>query len=283
MKVIGNIIKVIVMTILTICMIAVGIITTVSSTILNQSYITQKLEETNFYAEIYESVKSNFENYIYQSGLEEEVLNDICTEEKVKADIQIIVNNIFQGTEEKIDTTEIADKLHANIDALGIKNSRNEQAIEQFVAQICKEYTNTVLHTDFEDNIHEMYQKINNILSKIYDIATITLVIGIIILGLLNFKKPSKDVQGTGIVLLATAIFDFAVCNIIRAKVNIQGIKIFNDAFSNVIVKIIQETIDTIMSFGAGSLVIGLLLIAIYAAIMAKNNTKEEVEKTTDK
>ena len=285
MKVIVNIIKFIVITILTICVISIGIITTVSSIILNQDYITQKLEETNFYAEIYESVKSNFENYIYQSGLDEEVLNDICTEEKVKNDINIILNNIFQGTDEKIDTTEIADNLHANIDALGIKNSRNEEAIEQFVTQICNEYTNTVLHTDYEDNIHDMYVKANTILSKIYDIVTITLVLGIIVLALLNFKKPSKNIQGIGIVLFATAIFNFIACSIVTSKINIQGIKIFNDAFSNVIVKIIQETIDKIMAFGAGVIVIAIILIAIYAAIMAKNNSKEKIieEKTTDK
>ena len=285
MKVLLNIIKFIVITILTICVITIGLITTVSSILLNQSYITQKLEETKFYTKTYELVKSNFENYIYQSGLDEEVLNDICTEEKVKNDINIILNNIFQGTNEKIDTTEISDNLHANIDKLGIKNSKNEQAIEQFVEKICNEYTNTVLHTEYEDNIHNMYFKVNNILSKVYDISTIVLVLGIIVLALLNFKKPSKNIQGIGIMLSATAIFNFIVCNVITSKVNIQGIKIFNDAFSNVIVNVLQETIHQIMAFGLGTLVFGLILIAIYSAIMAKNSTKEKVveEKTTDK
>ena len=95
MKVITNIIKFIIITILTICMISIGIITIVSSTILDQSYITQKLEETNFYSETYELVKSNFENYIYQSGLDENVLTDICPKEKVKQDLNIILSNIY--------------------------------------------------------------------------------------------------------------------------------------------------------------------------------------------
>lgn len=285
MKVILNIIKFIVITILTICVISIGIITTVSSTLLNQSYITQELEETKFYTEIYELVKSNFENYIYQSGLDEEVLNDICTEEKVKNDLNIILNNIFQGTNEKIDTTEISNKLHANIDELGIKNSKNEKAIEQFVTQICNEYTNTVLHTEYEDNIHNMYIKVNTILSRVYDISTIMLVLGIIVLAILNFKKPSKNIQGIGIMLFATAIFNFIICSIITSKVNIQGIKVFNDAFSNVIVNVLQETIHQIMSFGAGTFAVGIIFIAIYSAIMAKNNSKENIieEKTTDK
>ena len=70
MKAIFNIIKFILITILVICLISIGVITIVSSTILNKEYITNKLEETNFYEETYELVKSNFENYIYQSGLD---------------------------------------------------------------------------------------------------------------------------------------------------------------------------------------------------------------------
>lgn len=284
MKVILSIIKFIVITILTICIILLGIITTVSSTILNQSYITQKLEETNFYAKTYELVKSNFENYIYQSGLEEEVLNDICTQEKVKTDINIILNNIYQGTNETIDTTEISNNLHSNIDKLGIKNSKNEKAIEEFVEHICNEYTNTLIHTKYEDNINKAYATSTNILSKIYDIASLILVVGIIVLAILNFKKPSKNIQGIGIALLGAGIFNLIVCNIITSKVYIQGIKIFNDTFSNVIVKILQEIIKQITSFGLGSITVAIILIIIYSAIIAKNESKEKFEeKTTDK
>ena len=46
-------------------------------TMLNKTYILQKLDETNFYSETYKIVESNFENYISQSGLDEEVLENI--------------------------------------------------------------------------------------------------------------------------------------------------------------------------------------------------------------
>ena len=107
MKIIAKIIKFILITILVICIIAIGMSKIVSSTILDKTYTMQKLEETNFYSETYELVKSNFENYIYQSGLEETVLEDICTEEKVKNDIEQIISNIYDGTDIKIDTKKI--------------------------------------------------------------------------------------------------------------------------------------------------------------------------------
>ena len=284
MKVITNIIKFIVLTILTVCIVSVGIITIVSSTILDQSYIMQKLEETNFYSDTYELVKSNFENYIYQSGLDEEVLNDICTKEKVKQDLNLILTNIYQGTDKKIDTAEIADKLNANIDKLDIKNSKNSKAIEQFVTHICDEYTNTLIHTKYENDINEMYSKVTKLLDKLYNAIVIVMVVDIIILIIINIKKSRKIIQDLGIALLSTSVFNIIINNIVNSKVNIQGIKIFNDTFSNSIISIIQEVLEKILSFGIGALVISLILIAIYAGITAKTELQDKKEeKTTDK
>lgn len=284
MKVITNIIKFIVLTILTVCIVSVGIITIVSSTILDQSYIMQKLEETNFYSDTYELVKSNFENYIYQSGLDEEVLNDICTKEKVKQDLNLILTNIYQGTDKKIDTAEIANKLNANIDKLDIKNSKNSKAIEQFVTHICDEYTNTLIHTKYENDINEMYSKVTKLLDKLYNAIVIVIVVDIIILIIINIKKSRKIIQDLGIALLSTSVFNIIINNIVNSKVNIQGIKIFNDTFSNSIISIIQEVLEKILSFGIGALVISLILIAIYAGITAKTELQDKKEeKTTDK
>ncbi len=284
MKVITNIIKFIVLTILTVCIVSVGIITIVSSTILDQNYIMQKLEETNFYSDTYELVKSNFENYIYQSGLDEEVLNDICTKEKVKQDLNLILTNIYQGTDKKIDTAEIADKLNANIDKLDIRNSKNSKAIEQFVTHICDEYTNTLIHTKYENDINEMYSKVTKLLDKLYNAIVIVMVVDIIILIIINIKKSRKIIQDLGIALLSTSVFNIIINNIVNSKVNIQGIKIFNDTFSNSIISIIQEVLEKILSFGIGALVISLILIAIYAGITAKTELQDKKEeKTTDK
>ena len=87
MKILTNLLKFISILILTICLISVGIITIIFSTIFDKNYVEEKLEETNFYEETYKLVESNFENYIYQSGLDEEVLENICTKENVQKKI----------------------------------------------------------------------------------------------------------------------------------------------------------------------------------------------------
>lgn len=277
MKVLKNLLKFIFITILTICMISIGIITIAFSTILDKNYVIQKLEETNFYTETYELVESNFENYIYQSGLDEEVLKNICTEEKVKQDVNIMLSNIYEGTNKEIDTTEIANNLNENIDKSGIKNKQNESAIQQFVKHICDEYTNTLVHTKYENQINNMYKKATEALNQIYQIILIVLVVDIIAIIAINNKKISKDIQHFGIALFATSAFELSVWQIIISKIDIQGIKIFNDVFSNSIVTIIQEILNQMASLALGTLVISIIFIAIYVAISVnKKSTKKD-------
>lgn len=275
MKVLKNLLKFIFITILTICMISLGIITIAFSTILDKNYVMQKLEETNFYADTYKLVESNFENYIYQSGLDEEALKNICTEEKVKQDINIMLSNIYDGTNQKIDTTEIANNLNSNIDQLGIKNKQNGSAIQQFVTHICDEYTDTLVHTKYETQINDIYKKAIEALDQIYEIILIVLAVDIIAIIAINNKKISKDIQHLGIALFATSAFELSVWQIITSKIDIQGIKIFNDVFSKSIVTIIQEIMNQIASLALGTLVISVIFIAIYAIIVANKQVKE--------
>ena len=94
MKVLVNLLKFIFVMILTVAIIGLGLFSIAFSTVLNKDYVVQKLEETDFYSGTYKLVESNFENYIYQSGLDEEVLKEICSQDKVKKDINIMLNNI---------------------------------------------------------------------------------------------------------------------------------------------------------------------------------------------
>lgn len=279
MKVILNIIKVILIIILVVCLIFIGIKNIVSSTILNQDYILNKLEETNFYVETYELVESNFENYIYQSGLDEVVLENICTEEKVEKDIKTIISNIYEGKSEKIDTTEIADKLNANIDAQNVKNSSNEKAIQQFVKQICDEYTDTILHTQYEDKINDIYQKATNYINKTNTIVIAVVIIDFVLLIILNIKNISKLIQNIGIALLTTSLFEIIAINIINSKVDIAGIKIFNDSFSKTIVTILQDIVGKIISLEIATLIVAIVIIVIYAIIVFCKSPEVKEEK----
>lgn len=280
MKIISNIVRFILISILMICITAISVITIVSSTILDKNYIISKLEETNFYEEVYKLVESNFENYIYQSGLEETALNDICSKEKVEQDINIMLSNIYEGTNKKIDTTPIEDNLNKNIDKLNVRNRRNSEAIDQFIKHICDEYENTLIHTEYENKIHNTYNKVVAILSKVRTATIIAICIDVVLILIISIKQISKFVQAIGISVLSSSIFGIVACNIVTSKVDIQGIKIFNDAFSKTLVTIIQELISKVQTLSIITLIIAIMLIIIYSIMTAiANNKNDKVTK----
>lgn len=275
MRIIKKIIKIIFSAILTISILLYILINLLSSTILKESYILSKLDQANFYQKVYEEVNSNFEKYIYQSGLDEDVLKDICSQDKVKSDINIMLANIYEGTNKKIDTTEISQNLNANIDKLNIKNTQNSSAINEFVNHICQEYTDTLVHSKYESEINRIYKKGTNILNEIYKISLVVLAIDGIVILIINKKKISKDFQHWGIALMATSAFEIISCQIISSKVNIKGIKIFNDIFSNSLVTIIQDVLNKINSLALGTCMIAIILLGIYVSIKVNKKTKE--------
>lgn len=280
MKILINILKFIIMLILVVCILFFGIKNIVLSTIMDKDYVLNKLEETNFYSGTYELVESGFENYIAQSGLEEEVLNNICTEEKIKNDIGIIINNIYNGTNEEIDTTEIANNLNANIDKLDVRTSQNKSALDKFVQQICTEYKNTILNTKYENTIHEILNKTTNLLEKLQTIVTIVTIISVICLILLNIKNISKLVGNIGTVLLSSSVTILVVINLINANINISAIKLFNNVFSSSIVTILQDILSKVNKFGIIILITSIVVILINAIInFVKTNQKEEIKE----
>ena len=268
MKIVIKFLKFIVMVILTLCLLFIFVRNTIISTILSQKYILKQLEKTEFYSEVYKIAEANFENYIDQSGLEENVLNNICTQEKVRKDINIIISNIYEGTNEEIDTTEIASKLNSNIDNLNVRTAKNSNAIDEFVNHICESYKEAIINTKYESQINGLYKKTTNILEKINKMLITVTIISIILLMIMNIKNISKILADFAIILLSTSFLQFIGINILKSKVDILNIKVFNDAFSKTIVMIVQDIFSKINTVGIIMFGISILFIIIYEIIV---------------
>lgn len=277
MKILVKLMKFIVLTIITICIITLGTMQISKMTVLDKNYVVKKLEDSNFYDDIYELVKSNFENYIYQSGLDESILDDICTKEKVKNDVDLILSNIYDGTSQKIETDEIKDNLNNNIEKLNIKNKQNEKSIDQFIEKICSEYEDTLNHTKYEDSINKILVKLTTtVIRKIANIICLTLIVSAILIIIINNKNFSKNLQDIGIALFSASTFEILVNIYINAKVNIQGIKVFNDVFSKSLVLIIQDIFNKFNFCGIILLIISIVIIIIYSIIISYIQKKEK-------
>ena len=215
MKIIINIFKFIAMALIVLCLTFLGIKNIAFSTILDKEYIIKKLEETNFYSETYKLVESSFENYIDQSGLEEVVLKNICTEDKVKRDINIILSNIYDGKQEEIDITEISNKLNSNIDAQNVRTTKNSEAIDEFVKHICQAYKDTIISTKYDKTINNKYEQIVKIMGQVEKIVITVLIINAILLILLNIKNIIQILLNIQTIALATTVIQFIIPGII--------------------------------------------------------------------
>lgn len=85
------------------------------NTILSKEYMMSKLEENCYYEKIETDLKNEFESYKYQSGLPEEVFDDIYSHDMVKSDIDSIIDNIYDGTEVNNNSDMVSQKITQNI------------------------------------------------------------------------------------------------------------------------------------------------------------------------
>lgn len=281
MRIIKKIIKIIFSAILTISILLYILINLLSSTILKESYILSKLDQANFYQKVYEEVNSNFEKYIYQSGFDENVLNNVITEEKVKDDFKIIIDNIYNGTNQDINTETIKTNLTNNINSqLGANISKTQQnSIDSFVDTILNEYTQTILHTQYENKINKAYTQINKYINLANKALLIIMAVLIILLILLNLKRLYRGVSYIGISMLSSGILLCIADIFIKMKVDIKNIVILNDTISKIIINVITELLSNILKDGIILLVSGIVLIIIANLRRAYKKYKYEQSK----
>ena len=278
-----KIIQYIVATILALAILGLIIINILSSSILSKEYILGKLQNQNYYEKIYQETESNFENYIHQSGLDEDVLKDIVTKEKIEKDTRIILNNIYNGMDEKIDTKEIKKKLTENINnSLNGKISGSEQkAINTFVDTICKEYETTISHTNYEKKINEALNKIN----KYIDLAkkAMMVIIGVtgVILVLLSIKRIYRITSKIGVAFVIDGLILILGEKYVSSNIKVDTIMLLNNGISDVLQSILNEILGNILKTGSILLALGIVLIIVYAVIKSIRKRKREKDQYT--
>ena len=264
--VVKNIVNYVLSTLIAICIIIFLIIQLASSSILSKKYILSKLDEIDYYGKIQKDVQSNFENYIHQSGLDETVLENIVSKEKVKKDTQLMISSIYDGMEETIDMQEIKDKLNKNIEEfLGNKQTTNEQkeAINTLVEKICSEYTSTLSHYKFENKINEVYTKVKKYIEIVKKASLVIIAVIAILLLLLNMKKLYKAFSVFGTSLTIAGFFMIIVNLFINSKIKIETILLLNEAISNIIKNILTQVLSNTKIYAYSLIAVGILLTVI--------------------
>lgn len=278
-----RILQYIVATILALAILALIIINILTSSILSKEYVLGKLQEQNYYEKTYNEVESNFENYINQSGLDEEVLKDIVTKEKIQKDTKIIINNIYNCMDEKIDTEEIKDNLNKNINnSLNRKTTATEKkAIDTFVETICSEYETTISHTNYEKKINSALNQINKYIDLANKALLVVIGVSVLLLILLTIRRIYRILARIGTAFVIDGILLILAKIYISSKINISTIILLNSGISDVLQSILNEILGKILYAGSILLSLGIILTIIYGIIKGVRKAKREKEQYT--
>ena len=239
----------------------------------NKNNVLKKFEQINFYNSIYEEVRDGFENYIYQSGLDINIIDKICTKEKVKNDILIVINSMYGEENSTIETTEIRNNLDNSINeyvvSQGRKLSKQEQDnIEKFEDLIEESYKEEIgLYQKGSDKMARSMPRILNIIKKGQIISIGITALVLIILVVINSKKVSIAGSYVGSSLLSSGVIMVAIKNIVTSKIDIDNLVIFTKSLSNAVISIIFSILQMIQSFGIAYIIFGFVIIIFMSYI----------------
>ena len=279
MKVLNYILTFILTLIITVLICLIFVANLLNSTILSKNYILSKFDETDYYNKIYEYVESNFEKYLNQSGLDEEVLKNLITVEVIKTDTEKILGNIYDNAQETVNIDTIEQNLRNNIDKYLSDNNLDAKSedIDAFVQTIGTEYLNSISHNKYEQKIYDGYSKILEFANKVKKLSIIAIIISIILLAIVNLRKIYNFFAKIGVSMFASGLFLLFVKFYINAKIDVRNLLILNDAISYTLRNIASELLGKFTKNGVIFTIIGLVVILISSYI--NSILKKDVEE----
>lgn len=249
--------------VLSICLIVLIIL---SNTILKKQYVLDLLEKSKYYENTYNNIKNDFENYIIQSGIDESRLEDLCSIEQVKNDVNDMVSTIYDGQDIKLDTQIISNKINNIIYEILQENNRipskeEKEAIEIFEKNMSRAYEKNIV---FDKNnvleIQNIIKKIEIFVERAVKILLASCLIVVVLIILIN-RKLIEIIKIIGTSVIATGIVSILIKLLIQNR--IKNILILNKAFSNSLIMLMNNIINTILITGIIAVIIGCILVIL--------------------
>lgn len=257
-----------ILSILIFCLVSLILLKT---TLYNPSYVKKQFINNNYYTNLSKSINEEMSNYIIQSGLTEDVIKNIYTEEILKETIENIIESTYKGKKVIIDTKKIENNLKANINNYLEKNNievKDQESLDKFIEQILNVYKDEV-------SLSNSIKYAEKIISKTKHLVTFgsILCIILIILTIIIIKKITKEKILTIPLFTTSLLFLFSILYI-NNSIIIDNIYIWDDNVSNLLHSIIYNIINKIKLYGIILFIIGCLDIIINKKIIKKLKRK---------
>lgn len=241
--------------------------------IFNPNYYIDKFEENKFYDNVLQEVNSGFENFIYQSGLPENTIVNLATDDMIKSDINSLVLHITQKEELVLSSNKIREELDVRISNFLEKENRtltkNEREnITKFEDLIVSSYEESILPIrDFIDELKDMYDKVFNLYNKVKLIPIIGSVVLLFVMFILNKNSKFDLVNFSGISLLTVGILLKLFGNVVLKNIDIDNVIVFTNSLTSAFQYIFKDIIFGMDLLGNWVSVIGICFILFYSII----------------
>ena len=242
-------------------------ITIILFTIFNQNFMAQQLNETNYYEKLYTNIKLEMSYYVTQSGLSDDILNNIFDKELLRRTTEKMLDNFYNNKDNAINKTSIEENLMNNINE-ELKDYKlteeDKTSINKFITQMSSIYETEISYSNILNKYHNTFNRIYHILVAL-DILCIALFI-------INYFITRYTLKERNIIisLLTTATLITIIHLYLSNTLDLGHLEFYNDIISN----LINYTYQSIMSiFNIVSTI--YLVISLSLILYATKYTKE--------
>ena len=242
-------------------------ITIILFTIFNQNFMAQQLNETNYYEKLYTNIKLEMSYYVTQSGLSDDILNNIFDKELLRRTTEKMLDNFYNNKDNTINKTSVEENLMNNINE-ELKDYKlteeDKTSINKFITQMSSTYETEISYSNILNKYHNSFNRIYRILVAL-DILCIALFI-------INYFITRYTLKERNIIisLLTTTILITIIHLYLSNTLDLGHLEFYNDIISN----LINYTYQSIMSiFNIVSTI--YLVISLSLILYATKYTKE--------
>lgn len=249
-------------------------ITIILFTIFNQNFMAQQLNETNYYEKLYTNIKLEMSYYVTQSGLSDDILNNIFDKELLRRTTEKMLDNFYNNKDNTINKTSIEENLMNNINE-ELKDYKlteeDKTSINKFITQMSSIYETEISYSNILNKYHNSFNRIYHILVAL-DILCITLFI-------INYFITRYTLKERNIIisLLTTTVLITIIHLYLSNTLDLGHLEFYNDIISN----LINYTYQSIMSIF--NIVSTLYLVISLSLILYATKYTKELLKYKDK
>lgn len=227
-------------------------------TVFNEDYVLDLLNNHNYYQELYDNTLEEVSYYLEQSGLNEEVLNNVISVKSLKNEIITTIDNLYTNQKITVNTEEFQNNLTTNINNY-IKDNNIRVDNKDTVNILTKKLVNIY---EEEVSYNNTFEKVRPMFNKAYKLTKIVLYLSIIV-SIITYLINRYIFKDRNIIASLFTNFVILVGLVLytRYTIDINNIFFYNTSISNILMEFINSVLKCMLVTGIISFILGLFIV----------------------